>query len=238
MATVQMNAAGVGGTINFQNTGPVVVPANGLITIQTGDITDALRMGCTYVNSMCRWYTTPGPPRAASAGRIFASAGVSTGTLAVANQPDVPRQLAIVVWPGTVALTGGSVVLTYVANDGTTTVDSTTMAASASALTTFNTTKGVVSVTSIVTNTSTISGGASPAIQINDTNALAMAVDPGFVGFNVIKESTWLGLAVTGGPTNQTVGTVGSAAGCYTPTFTPSTTVMYGIGYVYTMPSS
>ena len=38
MATVQLNASGIGGTIFTQNSGPVTVPANGLITVDTRDV--------------------------------------------------------------------------------------------------------------------------------------------------------------------------------------------------------
>lgn len=232
MATVQMNAAGVGGLINFQATGPVVVPTSGLISINTLDVPDALRMGCTYVNQRSGQQVVGqginSGARPASAGRLIASTSLAAGTLSIANQPDFPRQADMVITAGTSAVTAGTLTLSYRANDSTNQVDVMSVVTAASGTLTTRTTKGVVTITSaIVTG---VAGGASPAIQLNDTNALSMLVDPGFQSFSVIKET------VNGA--NETVGTVASSAASVTPTTTPATTNIYSFGYTFTSPSS
>jgi hypothetical protein len=58
-----------------------------------------------------------------SAGVTVASTSLTAGTLTIAAQTDVPRQLAAIIYPGTTSITAGSLVYTYTANDSTAQVD-------------------------------------------------------------------------------------------------------------------
>lgn len=233
MATVTMNALAVGGTIQFAVTGTVVVPANGIITIQAADAGSALLMGCTYVNNRVGWQTFPVPPRAATAGRIVASTSTAIGSLTIANQPDVPRQVAVVLYSGTTNITAGVCTLTYTANDSTTQVDALSLIATASTNTTLTSTKGVVHLTSAVV--SALAGGATSGIQINDTNSLSMMVDQGFVNFTALKET----LSTPSVAADETIGTVASSAASITPSTAPITsTNNYGWAFSYVMPTT
>lgn len=220
--TVTLNASAIGGVIQTQNSGPITVPANGLISVDSRDVPTLLAAGAAYVNSRLSWFTT-GAARAASAGRIVASGSLSNGTLAIANQPDFPRQLALRVDPGTVSLSAGNVALSYVANDGSTQVDNLSAIATASAPTTQNTTKGVVTLNSVIVTG--VTGGATPLVQVNDTNSLSVPVDPGFVNFSVFKEYD--------ASTATTVGTVGTLAASVIPTGTPNSTLTFTFGSTY-----
>src|ERR1700735_1205119 len=115
MLQVTMNAAGVGGVIQTAGSGVIQVPANGLITVGAGDVPDLLKIGCTYVNSR-NVVQTVANARAATAARIVTSTSLANGTLTVANQPDVPRQLAVQTIAGTVAISAGNVAVNYTAN--------------------------------------------------------------------------------------------------------------------------
>jgi hypothetical protein len=225
-STVQMNAAGLG-TV-YADWGTYAVPTNGLITVDSRDVITLLRTGATYINAMTRSATISPAPRAGSAGRIVASVALSNGTLSIANQPDVSRQVATRVDPGTTAITAGTLTNIYVANDGTTTTDAVSLAAAASTPVTVSSSKGVVKMTSaIVTG---LVGGASPLIQVNDTNSLSVMVDPGFTNFSVLKES------VDGA--DETIGTVATAAASITPTTAPNATHTYGFVFGLAAPNT
>lgn len=222
MAQIQLNASNIGGTIMTANSGPIVVPANGVITVDSRDAASLLAAGAFYLNSRTNFYTT-GAARAASAGRIVSSVALANGTLAIANQPDFPRQLNLRVDPGTTALTAGNVAITYIANDGGVQVDNLSVVAPATAAFSQNTSKGVVSLTSVIATA--IAGGASPGVQVNDTNSLSVPVDPGFANFSVFKEFD--------DATSTTIGTVATLAGSITPTTTPNSTHTFTIGSTY-----
>jgi len=232
MLQVTMNAAGVGGVIQTAGSGVIQVPANGLITVGAGDVPDLLKIGCTYVNSR-NVVQTVANARAATAARIVTSTSLANGTLTVANQPDVPRQLAVQTIAGTVAISAGNVAVNYTANDGTTQIDNFSMILGASATATQNTSKGVVTVNSVIVTA--MAGGASPGVQVNDTNALAIMVDNGFVNFSCLKET----VAQSGlGVVNETAFTVASAAACVTPQTTPGTTNIYQFAASFVTPDS
>ena len=138
------------------------------------------------------------------------------------------RQLSVRIDPGTAPITAGNVALTYVANDGTTQVDNLSAIAAATLAFSQLSSKGVVSFTSaIITG---IAGGASPGVQINDTNSLSVPVDPGFVGFSAFKEYD--------DTTATAVGTVATLAASITPQTTPNATHTFTFGTAYTMPNT
>jgi hypothetical protein len=104
-------------------------------------------------------------PRAASAGRVGRfNASLANGTLAIANQPDVPRQGILVVDPGTTAISAGVAAITYVANDGSTVVDSKSVVTPASTIVSSTTSKGIVSLTSVIVTA--LAGGARQAFSL------------------------------------------------------------------------
>lgn len=225
--TVALDASAVGGVIIPGGSAPrIPVPANGRITVPTFDAPLYIAAGARYVNSNSRSTELGAAPAAATAGRIVASVALSNGTLTIANQPDVPRQLATRVDTGTTAITGGNLALTYVGNDGQATVDNLSLVAPASSLLTVTTTKGAISVTSaIVTD---LAGGTSPKIQINDTNSLSVQVDPNFASFQ-FNQTRADGVA-------EGQVAVASSAASWTPSTTPNGTVTYGAAYSYTAP--
>lgn len=225
--TVTLDAVPIGGVIIPGGSVPrIAVPANGRITVPTQEAPLYIAAGAKYVSNNARSQTLSAAPRAASAGQIVASTALANGTLSIANQPDVPRQLAVRFDTGTSAVTGGNLALTYVANDGQTTVENISAVAPASTLLTVTTSKGAVSVTSaIVTG---VAGGASPKIQISDTNSLSVQVDPDFAGvmFNQTQAD-----GVTEGQV-----AVASSAASWTPSTTPNGTVTYSAVYTYSAP--
>lgn len=227
VATVSLNAASIGGTIfPGGSTARIPVPANGQITVPTQDAPVYIAAGAKYTSTNARSQVLSAAPRAGSAGRIVASVALANGTLTIANQPDVPRQLAVRVDTGTSAITAGNLALTYLANDGTTQVDNISPVAPASTLLTTSTSKGVVSLTSAIVTA--LAGGASPKVQINDTNSLSVQVDPNFSG--VMFNQT-----VADGAAEGQVA-VDSSSASWTPSTTPNGTHTYGAVYSFIAP--
>lgn len=220
---MKMNAALIGGVVNTAYSGNVQVGADGLITVDVRDVPALLQAGAQFI--VANHELQPiGACRAATAGRIVASTSLSNGTLTIANQPDVGRQLGLYVSPGSGTITAGQCALTYVANDGTNQTDIVPLASAA--VFTTNTSKGVLTLTSaIITG---LVGGTSPLVQINDTNSLALSVNPGFVDFQVTKAQT--------DTANDTIGTVASSAACITPNTTPNGTHTYAFNYSFNGP--
>lgn len=225
---VQINASAIGGTIVTQNSGVLTVPASGIISVFGDDVTNLLRAGAQYVAQGTDFQTVTNP-RPASAARIVTSTTVSNATLAIANQPDVPRQCAAVIYGGTVStgITAGNLAITYVANDGTNTTDNFSMVTLGSTNLTLTTSKAVLTLTSAIE--SGLVGTTGAGIQINDTNSLGMMVGPGFSNFSVLKE------AFNG--VNETIGTVATSAASITPTTTPATTNTYAFAYSFQAPT-
>jgi hypothetical protein len=243
MAIKLIAPAGVGGVVQGRSGTTYTIASDGTISSVSPLDVDAL-INDGFLFAIPRHNTAVIPaPVAASAGVTVASVALANGTLTVAAQPDVPRQLQIIVNPGTTAISAGNLAMTYTANDGTAQVDnfSMVMAAGAAAgtiVTTLSTSKGVEHLASAVVTA--MSGGTSPAIQIGTNNYLALPVDPGFVDFAVTSEKKitptagTLGLSV---PADNTVSTVAISAGAlYTPTTVPDGTHSLSIGYNYTYP--
>jgi hypothetical protein len=154
---------------------------------------------------------------------LIASTALSNGTLAIANQPDVGRQGQVVLSNGTVPITAGNIAVTYIANDTTNQVDNIlAMNCPVSGSYSVATSKGIVQLGSVVVTG--MAGGASPSIQLNDTNSLAVTVDPGFVDFGCSLAYT-SGAVPAAGATG--VAAVAASAACVTPSTTPNGTVTY-----------
>lgn len=226
MTFVTLDAGDLGGVIQLPWTGSVRVPANGRVSVDQRDVPVALALGMNYVRTQSRFQAIAGTPNAAVAGQIVASTALANGTLTIANQPDVPRMCAVRVDPGTTAITAGNLAFAYVANDGATHTDNISLAAAASTAVTTSFTYGVVLANSAIVTE--LTGGASPKIQINDTNALALQVDPGFTDFAVIRAEA--------DDTNETIGTVSSSAASITPNTAPNGTHTFGFYYNYSAP--
>ncbi len=223
MATVVLNASAIPGTINLPFTGNVQVPESGRITVDLRDVPNCLAMGMKYVVSSSRvqGFTAP---ILGTAGRFVASTALANGTLSIANQPDVPRVAAVREDTGTSAVTAGNLALAYYANTGSLVTDNISLVAPASSLVTTNTTYGVVQlVSAIVTG---LAGGASPKIQVNNTNAFAVQVNPGFASFVVFREDT--------DGASGAIGTVNSTAAAVIPSTAPNGTHGYAFFYNFT----
>lgn len=228
MATAKMSLLNPGGTIQLPNTGTVVVGTDGMVIVDVRDIPAILQMGGSYIYSTAQYQPIIGTPRAASAGRIVSSTSFANGTLTIANQPDVPRQLNLVWTPGTTAITAGNVALTYRANDSTLQVDNLSPITAASTPATLTTSKGVISLTSaIVTG---LTGGVTPGVQIDDTNSLSVSVSPGYQDFAITQ--AFENNAVQG------TSAVASSAASYTPSTAPNASNTFGAFFTYNVPNT
>lgn len=224
MTQVRMNALSIGGLIQLNFSGPINVPANGIITIDARDAPTVLRMGGTYVSLATRSMTFTAPIVGA-VGKIVASVAFTNSTYAIANQPDFPRGVALHIEPGTVGFTAGQVVASYVAADGTSPqLDTFGLAGvPATAVYSVNLTKGVMFVNSVIATN--VGGGVSPTIQMDTLNFLAPALDPGFVDFSVLNltmDAARLGVASTI-----------ASSGLFLPSTLPNSTRTYNVVYNY-----
>jgi hypothetical protein len=222
MPQVNMNASAIGGTLQLPFSGVVQVPTNGLITVDSRDVTILLRQGALYANSSTRTGTYNGPI-AGAAGQLVTSTSFANGTLSIANQPDFPRAAFVRIWPGTVDVTGGQVAVSYIANDGTTQVDNISGIGPATVAISVNLSKGIVHLNSaIVTG---VAGGGAPGVQIGTLNQLAAMVDAGFANFSILTlevDSALSGLVTTF--TNT---------GIFQPSTVPNGTHIYGFNYAF-----
>lgn len=219
---------GIGGLIQAPN-GTYSVASDGTVTVNAADALYLQGLGFGFAVSDHRQYNTLGPPAAASATATVSSVSLSAGSLTIAAQPDVPRQLAIVLFTST-ALTSGLLVATYTANDGATQVDTISLVGLAA---TFTTSKGVEHLTSAVVVAP--SGGTSPGIQIGTNGYLAVPIVPRSVDFAVTKETEY---GSTNNPTDATVSANVKANGLYAPTTSLSSSGWIGIGYDITYPAA
>jgi hypothetical protein len=218
MSTVQLNAAAIGGLIQTGFSGNVQVPADGLITVDTRDAANLLAAGCSYVRATTRQQTIT-TPAAGAVGQLVASTAFSNGTKTIANQPDVARLASVRIDPGTSAITAGNVAVSYIALDGTTTVDNLSAVTAASTVLSQNISKGIVKLNSLVVTA--VAGGASPGIQMDTLNQLGVMADPGYVDFSVLD------LKVDG--VDSGVASVATAAACFTPSTAPNGTHTYNV---------
>lgn len=203
--------------------GTIYTPdANGVIQVQQGDVVGMLSAGCLSTDTFNRSHAFTAP-LAATAGKFVASRALSNGaTVAFANQPDVPRQGNVVIWPGTLALTAGQVAVSYWGNDGQQHTDTIQTVAAASTLVTFPLSFGAVRFLSA--SVSGIVGGVSPAMQIDSTGALALNMSPGgnpIIIYNEIDTATVQSPPATANTTN----------GVVTPQTALNGTVNYSFGY-------
>lgn len=236
--TTRMYApTGVGGVIQAPN-GTYFVASDGSVTVNAADVRYLTDLGFVFSTTEHRVFTFPGAPVASSATVTVTSTSLTAGSLTIAAQPDVCRQLQVRTDPGTTAITAGSLVMTYTANDGTTQVDTLSLITAASTTATLTTTKGVEVLSSAVI--SGVTGGTTPGIQIGTNNYLGVPVPPRFSNFTVTSEKKitptagTLGLTV---PSNDTVPTALVTTGALIlPTTAPNGTIGLSFGYNFTFP--
>lgn len=226
MANVQMAGNGFGGVVQG-NYGTYQAASDGTFTVDTRDAPTMLALGMTYVGKVGGGYTFPLAPAAAAAGHIVASGALSNGSVAVSNQPDVARQVSVVVGAGTTAITAGTVAVTYTGNDGQSATDTLQLACAASGTVTQFLSRGVVNISAIAV--AGLIGGASPFIFMNTTATLSLPVGPSAVDFSVTREYD-AGATIAVGAASSTLGSI-------TPTTAPNGTVTYSFLYGYVTPT-
>lgn len=218
MPNISMYAGSIGGTLNLANSGTVVVPASGIISVDSRDAVDLLRLGATYMIQKTR-STYFGAPAVGAAAKFVASASFAAGTLAIAAQPDVPRLASVRIDPGTSAITSGNVAVNYVANTGATVTDNFSAIGGGTTIQSTNLTYGAIHLNSVIVTG--VTGGASPGIQMDSLNVLAATVDPNFGSFAVLKNTV----------DNADSGVISTyaSAGAYAPSVAPNGTHTYGL---------
>lgn len=216
-----------GAVVNGNAGGPYTQGSDGTAIVDARDVPALLSAGATYLNSAVRNYGQTPAVAAATVGKFVASGALSNGALAIANQPDVPRQARVVWGAGTVALSAGQVSVSYIANDGTIQTDVVSLALAASGTGTSFLTKGVVHLQT--PTVSAVSGGASPFIQIDSTTALSVPVDFNAKDVAFLKETIDTGDEAVGTVSTTTLATI-------TPTTAPNNTHTYGFLYSFLTP--
>lgn len=224
MTVLVIGAVGVTPVGAFQGpfSGTVQAGTDGTFAIDPRDQNDALKAGYIPVRRNV-WAYSPAPtaPLILTVGQIVASAALANGNLAIANQPDVMRQVGMRVDPGAAPITAGTLTVTYTANDGTTQTDVLSLITATSTLFTTFLSKGVlVMQTPVVAG---LVGGSSPKVQLDTNAALAVPIPQGSVDVTVLKESHDSSL-------NATLGTI-TNAGIWTPNTAPNSTHTYGVVY-------
>lgn len=222
MMQVKMNAGNIGGLLQLPYSGNTPVPADGIVTVDSRDAPDLLRMGANYVSVATRSQYIAAPILGA-VGQIVASTAFSNGTKTIANQPDRTRLSSVRVDPGTLAITAGNVAVNYVATDGTTQIDNISAITAASTIVSTNLSKAANFFNSVVVTA--VAGGASPQLQVDTLNSLGLAVDPGYVDFAIAD------LKVDGADSG--VSSVQSSAAAFTPSTAPNGTHNYNVLATY-----
>ena len=219
--------AGLGGIIRgqFGNYQPA---SDGSYTVDTRDAITLLAGGFSYVKQSSKFYTAPLAPAAATIGAVVASGALSNGTVSLTANPDVMRPVNIEVGTGTLAITAGSMAVTYVGNDGLSGTDTFSLVCPLSSATTQSTSRCVDTITSIVV--SGVVGGVSPWRRLSTTAAIGVPVDSGGIDVTFTREYD-AGATIA-------IGTPGTALGSITPTTAPNATVTYGFAYTSTSPVS
>ena len=226
MTTVRLASNGVGGTIQG-SFGTYVVGSDGTVTVDSRDAPPLIAAGMGYLANRGDSYTTPIAPAAAASGQIVASGGLTNGSVSIANQPDIMRQVSFVIGAGTVAVTAGTVTVVYVGSDQQSHTDVLSAACAASGTTTQPLSRGVVSVTSVTI--AGVTGGASPFIHGDTTALIAVPSDPGAQDFVLNNEIDDTG--------RQTAGTFStSSLGCTTLHAAPNGTHTYSLAFSYVSP--
>ena len=243
--------AGFGGSLLTANSGTVFVQSDGTVTVSALDANDLIKLGFQFAVVQHGVYAPPAAPAAASQAATVTSVSLSAGStsLTIAAQPDLPRQLQALVSCGSPALSG-VLQMTYVANDGTTVVDSLAFTSAGTLAAgqigaTLATSKAVEKLVSAIALG--ITGGSSQGIQIGTNTSLGIPVSPRFVDFAVTKESriTVAGTVNSSSvatslitAADEAVGTVNAAGAMIIPTgVAPDGTHLFSFSYNQTLPA-
>ena len=140
--------------------------------------------GCALCALRTRW-TNFGAVRAASATAIVSSAALSNGTLSIAAQTDVPRQLQFVINPGAAAITAGGLELDYDDQNFQPVTDTLSLITGANTATTVTSSTGCMNLRAA--KVANLAGGSSPNIQGGYNTVLAIPHDYPATGFKVVK---------------------------------------------------
>lgn len=206
-------------------------PSTGAFTgIQAGDVLGLLNSGVRFSAPRVEW-VGPFVPLAASGTRTVANVAATNTTLTIAAQPDVPRPIIAVLAPGTLAITAGTLTMTYTAASGAAVTDTFSLVTPLSTSLTLTSSQGVAHLTSAVI--AGITGGSSPTIQLGTTAAISLPISNVFAGLTVFKENVDNADEAVG-----TVTTTGSAgannlAVSVAPTTAPNGTHSYTFGVSY-----
>lgn len=224
MSTIRMGG-GPGGIVqgNYGTYVPSIV--DGFYTVDVRDVPQLLSDGLTHLRAAGEFVTILAP-RAASAGRIVASAALSSGSLTIANQPDVARQINVILGnQGSPALGTGSVSITYTASDSQSRTEVFTFGTvPQSGSVTLNLSRPAVQIaTGIVSG---IGGGTSPFVRVDDTNLLGLVSDNNGNGFHIDAE--WDDSAKQASPGTLQTGCLGAVSVVTTPNGTHNFSFQYG----------
>lgn len=228
MPMIQLAGNGFGGVIHGAY-GNYQAAADGTFTVDARDAPTLLVRGMAYVGRVFQSYTLPHVPGAALPATIVASGALSNGTVAIARNPNELRQVQAVVGAGTLAITAGTVAVTYVGNDGLSGTDTLSLITAASGTSTLSLSRGVNTISTITV--SGLVGGASPYIEFGTTAALSVPVAPNAVDFAVQREYDAGATIAVGALVNGVLGTI-------IPTTAPNGTVTYSFAYSYVAPTS
>ena len=223
MSTIRMGG-GPGGTVQGQYGTYVPSTADGFYTVDVRDVPQMLASGMTFLRQATEYHTITNA-RAASAGRIVASAALSNGNLTIANQPDFSRQLNIIMGNGTAPITAGTVSVTYVGSDNVSRTEVfQAQLAPASGSITLPLSRPAVSISTPVVGG--MAGGTSPWVRIDDTNFMGLPADQNANGFTVAAE--WDNNARQTAPGTLQTGCIGAVSVVNTPASTWAYTFQYG----------
>jgi hypothetical protein len=226
MATIQMNSGGFGGVVQG-NYGTYQAASDGTFTVDTRDASTLLSIGFTYLNKNTNAYTTPKAPAAASATAIVASGALSNGTVAVTANPDVLRQVNLIIGAGTTAISAGTLAVTYIGNDGIPGTDTLSLVCAASGTVTQFLTRGVDTISSIVV--AGLTGGASPFLEMGTTTTISVPVGPSTVDVLFEREFDSSATIAVGTASSVTLASIA-------PTTAPNGTITYSFVYSYVTP--
>ena len=226
--TVIMSLNTIGGIIQGEY-GTYQAGADGTAVVDTRDASALLKLGASYISKVNTGYNTPVAPGTATVGQIVASTALANGAIAITNQPDAMRQVAVRVAPGTPGITAGVVAVSYIGNDGLLGTDTLTLVTAANTTLTQFLSRGVEHVSTI--NVSALAGGGSPHIALDTTATLSVPVGPNAKDFAVGKETLETG--------DETVGTLSTATlGSIAPTSAPNASHTYSFAYSYIAPEA
>ena len=224
MSTIRMGG-GPGGVVQGQYGSYTPSVTDGFYTVDTRDVPQLLASGMTFLRQATEYHTITNP-RVASAGRIVASAALSNGNLTIANQPDFPRQLNVIMGNlGTVPITAGTVTVSYTASDGTSRTDVfQAQLTPNSGTVTLSLSRPAVSISTPVVGA--MAGGTTPYVRIDDTNFLGLPADQNANGFSVVAE--WDNNARQTAPGTLQTGCIGAVSVVNAPASTWAYTFQYG----------